>query len=354
MSDVAPSKSWIFYSIVVVVIAAHLAALQCISIVLKTQTTQASSLTGTSFDTRTIEIQAPPPTTLPPSTPTEKRKRAIPKPSAANIATSPLQEAIGETQNLSDSAISNNEPSYTDTTHLPQIAPTPETTPKSAPTEALPPTRYAIPSPAILKYDIKGEIKGFAYFASGQLSWQHNGSNYDAQLEISHFLLGSRTQTSSGQITAHGLEPLRFADKARTEVAALLDHSQKQVTFTADGAHTKLEDDAQDQLSIFLQLSSLLAGNPEHYKAGDRLAFQAVGAKSSEQWTFEVGPLESLTLPGGTVQALRLTRNPPTDSAPKVEVWLAPKMQFLPVRIRLMQGDGDFVEQQWRSIKKPL
>ena len=372
MPNPAPPHNWIFRCIVAIVLAAHAFVLHSLTSEQAKPTAVPSAFSDTIFNTRTIEL-APPPAQIPPlaplqTAPVTARKKPAPRPtvmtktvstaSAASVDANPtidpttdnlpandVPKEQSRTNKMSDAIPVANQPAAD--------APEPATEPTPAPKQTPQPTRYAVPAPAILKYDIKGEIKGFSYFANGQLSWQHNGSNYDAQLEINHFLLGSRTQTSSGQIGARGLEPLRFADKARTEVVAQLDHSQKQVTFTADGTRTQLEDDAQDHLSIFLQLSALLAGNPERYKAGDRLAFQAVGSKSSEHWTFVVGSIESLKLPGGAVQALKLTRHPATEGAPKVEVWLATTMQFLPVRIRLMQGDGDFVEQQWRSITKP-
>jgi hypothetical protein len=210
-----------------------------------------------------------------------------------------------------------------------------------------------LPPPMILLYDIQGKVKGFSYTAEGQIHWQHHDNHYTAQLEIRHFLLGARTQTSSGRITPRGLEPLRFADKVRTEVFAQLDHPHKLVTFSAGGTPTALEKGAQDQLSVFFQLSAQLAGAPQRFQAGDRFAFQAIGARSAEHWTFEIGSTDTLELPGGTLQAVKLKRILLDPQATQVELWLAPAMHFLPVRIRLSQAHGDFVEQQWRANQKP-
>lgn len=357
MPNATPSKTWIFRFIVAFVIACHGIVLYILpSTWITTESTKSTKIVST-FSTRTIEL-APPFAQENSATDTITENvitdTETPRKTTEKIDLQP--------EKLNTSTTTYNIENQTDTGHIPADSNRAHKMSDAVPVTKQPieearttpqTTRYAVPAPAILKYDIKGEVKGFSYFANGQLSWQHNGTNYDAQLEISHFLLGSRTQTSSGQIGARGLEPQRFTDKSRTETVAQLDHNQKQVTFTADASRTPLEEDAQDQLSIFLQLSTLLAGNPERFKTGDRLAFQAVGAKSSEHWTFEVGQLETLSLPGGIVQALKLTRHPATEGAPKVEVWLAPTMQFLPVRIRLIQSDGDFVEQQWRSTKKP-
>ena len=220
-------------------------------------------------------------------------------------------------------------------------------------TEELVVARYVIPGSTRLKYDVKGEVKGFPYFANGELLWLQDGKTYDARLEISHFLLGSRVQTSKGQLTPQGLEPIRFGDKVRAEVAAHFEYGKGKITFSANTPDAPLQMGAQDQLSVFIQLASMLGGEKERVLPGDSIPFQAVGPRSSEGWIFKVGDAETLALPGGAVKAVKLTRNPTGEHDPKVEVWLAPDLDFMPVRIRLSQPNGDFVEQQWRSTQKP-
>ena len=210
-----------------------------------------------------------------------------------------------------------------------------------------------IPGSTRLKYDINGEVNGFRYYANGELLWLHDGITYDARLEISHFLLGSRVQTSKGQLTALGLEPIRFGDKVRSEVAAHFERSKNKVSFSANTPDAPLLPGAQDQLSVFLQLAAMLGGDADRFSAGTHIAFQAVGPRSSEAWDFVVGAAESMELPGGRVKALKLTREPTGENDPKVEVWFAAEMDYVPVRIRLSQSNGDFVEQQWHSTQKP-
>lgn len=224
--------------------------------------------------------------------------------------------------------------------------------PAPSPSEAIA-LKYTVPAPARLKYDIKGEVKGFPYFANGELLWVQDGTSYQARLEISHFLLGSRVQTSKGQLTPQGLEPLRFGDKVRSEVAAHFERSKNKVSFSANTPDAPLLPGAQDQLSVFIQLASLLGGNPSRFAPGAAVTFQAVGPRSSETWLFTVGATESQTLPGGIIKATKLTREPVGEFDPRVEVWLAPSLDYLPVRIRLAQSNGDFVEQQWHSTQKP-
>ena len=213
--------------------------------------------------------------------------------------------------------------------------------------------KFAIPASARLKYEVKGEVKGFPYHVNGDLLWVQDGKTYNARMEISHFLLGSRVQTSTGQLTAHGLEPTRFGDKVKSEVAAHFDRDKNKVTFSANTPDVPLLPGAQDQLSVFMQLGAMLGAEPLRFPAGTTLPVQAVGPRSAEAWVFTVGASERLVLPGGELSAVRLWRDPLGAYDPKVEIWLAPDVGYLPVRIRLTQSNGDVVDQQWLSTQKP-
>lgn len=223
----------------------------------------------------------------------------------------------------------------------------------AAPPAAKAVRKFAIPASARLKYDIKGEVKGFPYHVNGDLLWVQDGKTYDARMEISHFLLGSRVQTSTGQLTAHGLEPTRFGDKVKSEVAAHFDRENNKVTFSANTPDAPLLPGAQDQLSVFMQLGAMLGAEPRSFPQGTTLPVQAVGPRSAEAWVFTVGASEKLVLPGGELSAIRLWRDPLGAYDPKVEVWLAPEVGYLPVRIRLTQSNGDMVDQQWRATQRP-
>ena len=209
-----------------------------------------------------------------------------------------------------------------------------------------------LPQSVRLFYDIKGEIKRIPISAKGELQWRQDGRTYDARLEISIFLLGSRIQTSKGLIGAQGLEPVRFGDKVRSEVAAHFERGKGKVTYSANTPDEVLQPGAQDQLSIFFQLAGLLAANTEQYPAGSSLRFQAVGPRSSETWVFKVDAPDFVTLPGGKVRAIRLSKDPVSEYDSRAELWLAPDMEYLPVRIRLTQANGDMVDQLWRSTER--
>ena len=212
---------------------------------------------------------------------------------------------------------------------------------------------FVFPPSMHLKYSINGEVKGFPYFVKGDLQWKQDGKTYDARMEVSHFLLGSRVQTSRGDLGVTGLEPTRFGDKVRSEVAAHFDRSKGKVTFSANTPEAPLVMGMQDHLSALLQLGAMLGGAPGNFPEGTTLPLEAVGPRSVESWVFKVGPQEKLTLPGGQVSAIKLVREAVGDYGTRGEVWLAPSMGYLPVRIRLIEPNGNFVDQKWSDTIAP-
>jgi Protein of unknown function (DUF3108) len=227
----------------------------------------------------------------------------------------------------------------------------PQPTPPVA--EAPRPVAVSVPGSMRLKYKINGEVGGFSYSASGELLWLHDGKTYDARMEVGAFLLGSRVQTSSGNITPEGLAPTRFGDKVKTEVAAHFVRDKDKIIFSANTPDVELQPGAQDQLSIFIQIASLIGGDPARYPKGTAIEMQAVGARDADIWRVVVGEEEMLHLPADNIPALKLTRPPQKAFDLNVELWLAPALGYLPVRIRLSQANGDFIDQQLRSSEPP-
>ena len=211
----------------------------------------------------------------------------------------------------------------------------------------MPPVR--VPPSAHLEFEAKGSAKGFQYSAKAQLSFKTDGLTYQARQEVSAFLVGSRSQTSTGRITPHGLSPQRFGDKARSERAAHLDVDKGQITYSGNDEPQAASAGVQDRLSIFLQLASMIAAGPERYPPGTLIHINVTSARTTDVWTFAVDGPDTLELPAGTRQTIRLTRQPRKRYDQVAHLWIDPAMQYLPVRIRISQANGDFADLQLQS-----
>ena len=217
------------------------------------------------------------------------------------------------------------------------------------PTEA---TRFIAPESALLKYKVQGQAKGLNYWAGAELNWQQDGQNYEARLEVSAFLLGSRVQVSKGTLGAEGLMPTRFGDKSRSELAAHFQRDKGIISFSANSPDAPLLKGAQDRLSVVLQISSLLAADPTRFPAGTMLSFQTVSQREAEVWHFLVEKEELLDLPFGEINAIKVNRKPRREFDQQIELWFAPTLGYLPVRLRITNANGDFVDQLLSRAEK--
>ena len=286
---------------------------------------------------------------------------AMPSEEAAVAQTeTPPEEAITSAPSV-DTAKSLAEPTQAAAPDAPPPAETPVLAPVPAPvtadTLAAPPwltqARFVWPQPVKFQYDVVGESKGLRFNASGELLWQHDSVNYQMKLDISHMLLGSRIQTSVGQLGPQGLQPKRFGEKNKQELAAHFEREKGQVVFSANSTPQALQVAAQDRLSLFAQLAALLAGSPELRQPGQQLSFQIVSSKSAELWSFQVADSELLNLPAGKLTALKVSRLPLQNHDQTADMWLSPAHGYLPVKVRIAQSNGDVFEQNLRKVLGP-
>lgn len=203
-----------------------------------------------------------------------------------------------------------------------------------------------------LRYKVDVRLRGIPLQGDGLLVWRHDGDSYEARLEVSSPIYPTRTQRSTGRITALGLAPTRFSDKGRNEEAAHFERDKGKVSFSSNRPDAPLAAGAQDRLSVMLQLGAMIAGEPRKYPPGTTISIQTASTRDAEPWVFTVEGEESLDLPGGKVGAVKLLRNPRKEFDQKVELWLAPGMAYAPVRLRLTQPNGDWVDQQWSSTDR--
>ena len=279
---------------------------------------------------------------------------------AATVALSPRNGlASGSASDVAASAVapmaSATAPDSTATQPSPNLSNLPAQPAKSASnlSTAGAATAYTFPGSTRLQYNVIATKGSLNFNARAELLWLQNGSTYDARLEVSAFLLGSRVQTSTGQMTASGLEPKRFADKFRSEVAAHFERDRRLVTFSANTPQVALLTGMQDQLSVVMQLGAMVAGAPAQFPSGTEITFDTIGPRSSDKWVMTVGQEETLALPGGELLTLKLTRKPRGEFDQMLELWLAPQLAYLPARIKLTEKNGDYADQLWRASAPP-
>ncbi len=227
------------------------------------------------------------------------------------------------------------------------------TTPAVGP-PTTPVTAIRLPGSVRLEYKVVGLSKNLNYQADAELAWKTDGDSYQAMMKVSAFLVGSRSMTSVGKITGSGLAPTRFADKFRAELAAHFEPEKGKIVFSANTPDALWVEGVQDRVSVFLQLAGMLAARPQDFPPGSNVTFLTIGPREADSWTFVIEAEENLDLMGSPLAALKLTRKPRKEFDQKVEIWFAPSLGYLPVRSRITQQNGDFIDQQLTDVVKSL
>jgi hypothetical protein len=327
------------------------------------------------FSTRTIVIAPPAPPAA--AAPAEARPAAPPKPKRPREASRPRPRPAVAPAPAAAPRISEPPPAET-----PAPAPAPEV--EAAADPGALPAEQAASAPAAVASAGDGEGAGAAAGANqgqvvgseslripgsvkldfavtgqqgtspmqgvfGDLVWLQDGSSYDARLSLKFLFRTIRSQHSTGRIGPTGIEPARFSESRKGEVASHFLRDQGQVMFSNNAPPVPLQPGAQDRLSVVMQLGGMLAGDPGRYPPGSRIAIQTVGPRDAGVWVFVVEGEEQMRVPAGDYAVRRLTRSPRREGDDKIEIWLAPALGYLPVRMKQTQPDGDFADMQLRE-----
>ncbi len=209
----------------------------------------------------------------------------------------------------------------------------------------------ALPPPQLMHYQLHGMDKGLSYHASGELRWQHNDTAYELTLSVRAFLVGRRQWRSVGQIDATGLAPRRFSDSWRQERAAHFDREQQRVVFSSNSTPAPLSPGAQDQVSLYVQLAAAMAGEPERFAPGTRLQVQTATVRDALPWSLVLEGTETLTLEGQNQIVAKWVCQPRNQYEARVEFWVSAAQSWMPLRIRITQASGSYIDLLWRSTE---
>jgi hypothetical protein len=197
-----------------------------------------------------------------------------------------------------------------------------------------------LPDPVRLQYRLqRGEHSG-----SARLQWQVDADGYTLRLDADWPGRPAQGTASRGLIDADGVAPLRHAElkRAREVRAVNFQRDAGQITFSGPQAVYGLRAGAQDRLSWMIQLPAILQADPALARPGAQVLLFVAGTRGdAEAWRFQVQGREALLLPAGPVpDALLLSREPTRPYDTRVEVWLDPARQHLPVQARFTTLPG--------------
>ncbi|MEK7943493.1 DUF3108 domain-containing protein [Pigmentiphaga sp. YJ18] len=212
--------------------------------------------------------------------------------------------------------------------------------------------RYAPPASALLTYKLNASAKGFKINVDSTLEWQRNGSDYRL-VNRGSFLFFSFVWESTGKVGDGGLQPARYQETRNKRVkTAEFDAAAGRLRLPS-GNEEPLKPGTQDRMSVLLQLASIGRADSGAFADGKVVPFRVAGSSQSDNWRFRVVGRDKLSTPMGSIDAVHLRRERDHDDGQKIEVWLSPAHDWLPVRVLSNEADGDFLDQVVQKIERP-
>jgi hypothetical protein len=159
-------------------------------------------------------------------------------------------------------------------------------------------------------------------------------------------------QSSRGAVGAGGLVPLEYTEQRwrRPQATTKFDWSARRVSFSAVPEAGQTQPRMQDRLSLLLELGRTLRLQP----AVAFVELPVAGVRHTSTYRFEVRGMETLDLPVGRIDAVKLERPadaPGNDRHDRLEVWLAPALCWLPARVRYDDDRGLTIDQRLKAAQ---
>jgi hypothetical protein len=247
-----------------------------------------------------------------------------------------------------------------------EVAPLPPETvavtnaPLPPPSNALTAKPGDFPPNIQINYKLTGQERGLTYHASGSLKWQTQATPdapsptpapkaYEAELRVRAFLVGSRVWRSAGLLTENGLSPVRYSDSGRGERAAHFDTTQNKISFSGNTPGVALQPGAQDQVSLFIQMAATVAA--KNFKLGSELNVQTATARDAVNWVLTFKSEELIEVDGKQLATQRWVCLPRGKFDSQIEMWLSQSHGGLPVRIKITQVTGNFIDMEMRDAE---
>lgn len=207
-------------------------------------------------------------------------------------------------------------------------------------------------------FKAEGYIRGPIY-GQAQVEWVRQEMRYqvrvDASVGPSFAPLGSQRWTSEGDITPAGLVPRRFESINKLLISS---GTPRRVTFHTD--EVELSDGhrepklplVQDPASHYIQLAYMALLKPDTLKVGGTLSMPLAWTKQQDTVVYDIEAQEALDTPLGKIDTFRLKPRPLASQKERekergevlAEIWIAPSLQYLPIRMLLRQGKVNYVD----------
>jgi len=307
---------------------------------------------------RTLELEPPKPLAAPPPPPPS------PRPRAPRVA-----KRVEPAASAASAPAAVDEPATTGVAMAP--APEPSASPPGEPALAEPPPVVADAAAPASAAQAASAVEGFvwpkatrvSYLLTGNWRGELNGRaevewiKIDDRYQVNVAMhagpelapLVARRMTSEGRIVANGLAPERYEEETKV---VMREDRRISMVFAADlvtlgnGQQRVRLPGVQDTASQFVQFTWMFGSQPERLRVGNTFEFPLALPRSMNVWVYDVAEEEVMHTAIGPLNTFHLKprRTVRRPGEWVVDMWFAPELRFLPVRLRIEQDANTFVE----------
>ena len=219
------------------------------------------------------------------------------------------------------------------------------------------------PADTRLSYQVGGYFRGDLH-GDAQVQWTRPpapdaqpNDRYQVRIDISLGLAKAQL-TSQGLVRATGLQPQVYEEQLPTRGPRSVKLDARDVLLTDGRRIPRPAEDlsvVQDTASQFVDLGYRFSTGRAVLKEGEAITVWLARPGGLDEWVYDIGPAEIIYLPlMGAVQAHHLKPRPLAAARGTItaEMWIAPSLQHLPVRIKITLNKEAHLDLLVRKIEQ--
>jgi hypothetical protein len=203
-----------------------------------------------------------------------------------------------------------------------------------------------------VSYRLEGYYRG-SLNGSARVQWQRDQNRYQIELEMRMALVIGVSMTSQGEVSDTGLLPQDYEERFLGRVRRLgIENGWLKFN---NGSQTLAPPGFQDTASQFVELTQRFASGREILKVGTPVQIWLARPQGLALWTYDVTGEETLASPElGPLSAFHLVPRPIPNPTGVItaEIWFAPSLHYLPIRIHIALGEGNFLDLMVERIEQ--
>lgn len=219
-------------------------------------------------------------------------------------------------------------------------------------TAAVTPGTETWPSDTRLRYRLGGRFRSGELYGDARVLWQREAAKYQVRVEVELTFMATLVMTSQGEVGPTSLQPQVY-EEVRNGRPRGLRVGEREVIL-GNGKVVPRPPGVQDTASQFVELSHRFASGQERLEVGRAVSFWMARPSAVDLWTYDVVASETLRTKLGDIEAFHLKPRPIANPRGNItaEMWFAPSLQYLPVRIRVNMGDEAHIDLLVESIEQ--